>query len=360
MVHRYMLFAMKHLILTAGIILFISGPVAAQYEIPHPSFADTLEVYEGLFDVEEPLHLTLKFDIKTFQRTRIKEKYQDAEMINQVNDTFRVTHPVRVKARGNYRRDNCSTPPFWLNIRYSGIEADELKDIVRMKTVIRCRPARIYEDYVLREYLVYRIYNLITPISFRTRLIRLKLIDTGRKNRETEDWAFLLEPDDMMAARLDAKVIKSDKLSMRTVNRQVMDQLALFQYMIGNGDYSVTGRHNLKILAMSTPAITGFAPVPYDFDYTGLVNTHYAIPGEGLGISSVRERIFLGPCRTEHIYQEVVDAFKPYKDEILDLILNFEYLDEDERMDMIGYIQTFFHELESDRFFERRIFSTCR
>jgi len=122
----------------------------------------------------------------------------------------------------------------------------------------------------------------------------------------------------------------------------------------------VTGRHNLKILFMDTPDIRGYAPVPYDFDYTGLVNTHYAIPGEGLGIKSVRERVFLGPCRTEHIQQQVVDSFKTFRDEITDLILNFEYLDEDERMDMIGYVRAFFQELEEENFIDRKIFKTCR
>ncbi len=127
-------------------------------------------------------------------------------------DTFRVTHPVRVKAGGSTGGTIAMIPPFWLNIRYSGIEAEELEGIRRMKMVTRCRSAREYEDYVLREYLVYRIYNLVTPYSFRVRLVRLKIIDTGRKNRETEEWAFLIEPEEMMARRLDASVIKSDDL----------------------------------------------------------------------------------------------------------------------------------------------------
>ncbi len=83
---------------------------------------------------------------------------------------------------------------------------------------------------------------------------------------------------------------------MRTVNSRVMDLLAMFQYMIGNGDYSVTGRHNLRILAMATSGPSGFIPVPYDFDYTGLVNTHYAIPGESLGIKNVGNDTSLVPA----------------------------------------------------------------
>jgi len=351
--------SMKHLISVAGIILLISGPVTAQDKIQSPPVEDTISPLEGLFDVEEPLHLTMKFDIKKFQKTRRVGNYQEAELINQSNDTFRVSYPVRVKARGIYRKANCATPPFFLNIRHSGLKTEELKGIRRIKTVIRCRPASSYEDYVLKEYLIYRIYNLITPLSYRTRLVRLKLIDTGRKNIESEDWAFLIEPDEMMAARLGAKVVKSDRLTMRTVNENVMDQVALFQYMIGHGDYSVTGRHNLKILAVLTPEISGFAPVPYDFDYSGLVNTVYAAPRESLGISSVRERIYLGPCRTENVHQEKADSFKQYKEEISDLILNFEYLDEDGKMDMVGYIDSFFNELEDDNFVERKILSTC-
>ena len=181
--------AMKNFIIFTGLIILISGPLSAQVEI-QASFEDTLEVYECLFDLDEPLYLTMEFDVKTFQRSRRKEKYQPAKMTCVVNDTFQVTHPVRVKARGIYRRDNCTIPPFWLNIRFSEIEAEELKEVRRMKMVTRCRSAMQYEDYVLREYLVYKIYNLISPYSFRTRLVRLRYVDTGRKNKATADLSF--------------------------------------------------------------------------------------------------------------------------------------------------------------------------
>lgn len=341
------------------LFLFFSSHLAAQDEILS-SFEDTLEVYEYLFDLEEPLYLTMEFDVKTFQRTRRKEKYQPAKMTCIVNDTFQVTHPVRVKARGIYRRDNCTVPPFWLNIRYSGIEADELKDIRKMKMVIRCRSAQQYSDYVLREYLVYRIYNLISPYSFKTRLVRLRFIDTGRKNKMTESWAFLIEPNDLLAARLMARVVKSNMLSMRTVNRDIMDQVAMFQYMIGNGDYSVTGRHNLKILALSSTGPVGFIPVPYDFDYTGLVNTHYAIPGETLGIESVRERYFLGPCRSEMSHMATISGLEVFREKIFELINEFEFLDEDAKLDMTAYIGEFFFQASREKFIEREIATTCR
>jgi hypothetical protein len=325
-----------------------------------PNYEDTLKVYEGLFTETEPLHLTLQFDIKSFQRTRRQEKYQSAEMTIQVNDTFRVAHPVRLKARGIYRRDHCNIPPFWLNIRYSGIEAQDLDGIRRMKMVIRCRGAKPYENYVLREYLTYRIYNLVSPYSYRVRLVRLTLVDTGRNNRESEDWAFLIEPDELLARRLGARVIKSDELSMRTVNSNVMDLLSMFQYMIGNGDFSVTGRHNLRILVMASPGPHGFVPVPYDFDYTGLVNTQYAVPNESLGTKTVRDRYFLGPCRNRSVHRKAIEKLQLVRDEIMELIMTFEYLPEDERADMVAYLESFYTEVQSERFVEREIISTCR
>jgi len=352
---------MKHLIGLAGIILFISGPVAAQNEIRSRSYVDTLEVYEGLFKYEDPLHLTMKFNARQFRRTKRQDKYQPAELTNHVNDSFHITHPVRIKARGIFRLDYCTTPPFWLNIRYSGIETEELKNIRKMKMVTKCKSSKSYNDYLLREYMVYKIYNIITPNSFRVRLVRLSYVDTGsKKNRTSEDWAFLIEPEEMLAERLDAKVIESDKMSMRTTHKQSMDQMAMFQYMIGNGDYSVTGRHNLKLLALPNPAIVGFVPVPYDFDYTGLVNTEYAIPGETLGIKSVRERYFLGPCRAKSLYLNAINRIVSFRDEINDLILNFEYLDEDAKMDMIGFLETFFVAAEDEDFIEDNITITCR
>jgi len=343
----------------SGIIALFSGSLFAQYE-DVPSFEDTMEVYEDLFGIREPLVLTLKFNIKEFKRTKNDEKYHRAEMTCHVDSAFEVKHTVRVRARGKFRRDNCNMPPYWLNIRYAGIEAEDLADVIKMKVVTRCRGATAYKDYVLREYLVYQIYNLLSPYSFNTRLVKLKYIDTGKKNKVTEDWGFIIEPEAMMAERNNCMPIKSDKLSIRTVNVEWMDKVAYFHYMIGQCDYSVTGRHNLKILTSKEYGPTGFVPVPYDFDYTGLVDTNYAIPGDNLGITSVRERYYLGACRSEGIHKKTIEWLASYRDEITELILNFEYMDEVERLEMVNYLDSYFNEAEGERFVQRSITPTCR
>lgn len=324
-------------------------------EIDVPDSRDMQHVYDGLFLDVEPLRLTLEFDVRKFQRTRTQEEYQPAEMTNRVNDTLGLRSSVRVKARGNYRRDNCETPPFWLNISNSGIDAPELEAVRRMKMVIPCKDSEQYEEYLLREYLVYRMYNLVSPYSYRVRLVRLKMVDTGRNNEETESWAFLIEPNEMLSRRLNAREMKHDNLSNQTVNNGAIDLLSMFQYMIGNVDFSVPGRHNLKILAMSSPHPTGFVPVPYDFDYSGLVNARYAVPSEDLGINSVRERYYLGPYRSSFIHLRTAEKIEAVREEIMEMILAFEFLPADERLDMIGYLEGFFVQVEKDRFVEQNI-----
>jgi len=353
-------FLMRSLFLASFFFSILGVSLYAQQDYV-PSFEDTLEVYEEFFFLDEPVNLTMEFNIKEFKKARRKTDYHPAKMTNHVSDSFEVNHEVRVRARGEFRRDNCNMPPYWINVRYAGIEAEEFRDFRKMKMVTRCSNAGPYADYVLKEFLLYRIYNLITDLSFRVRLVRVKYIDTGKnKNQISENWAFLIEPEELLAKRLNAKLIPSDKLSIRTVNPEVMDLMALFQYMVGHGDFSVTGRHNLKIIALKEPGPVGFLPVPYDFDYAGLVDAHYALPGETLGISSVKERYYLGVCRPEEIHLKTLAKLAEYQDEILDLIMNFEYLEEEVRLEMVAYIATYFVESEQDRFVEAYLDPTCR
>jgi hypothetical protein len=155
-------------------------------------------------------------------------------------------------------------------------------------------------------------------------------------------------------------IVDSDKLSIRTVNKEIMDKMAFFCYMIGQGDYSVTGQHNLRILALKEYGPTGFIPVPYDFDYVGLVDAIYAVPGEQLGITSVKERYYLGACRDMETHQRTINWLASYQDEMVELIMNFEYLPENEKLDMIDYLGSYFVDAERESFIDYKIDPTCR
>ncbi len=168
------------------------------------------------------------------RRRKFKGEYLPVQLTYHVNDTMDINKKVRVKARGEFRREHCILPPFWLNLKKAKVGNKYLEGTNKIKIVTHCKESKHYEQYLIKEYLAYKIYNEISPYSFRVRLIRMKYIDTGRKNKETNSWAFMIEPEDMMAERLGVLSVKSDEMSMRFTDTLMMDVLALFQYMIGN------------------------------------------------------------------------------------------------------------------------------
>jgi len=335
--------------------------VFSQDDEPDHFYSDTLSIQVDLFDLEEPMDITLKFDIKSYQRGKAKGKYLPVQLTYHVNDTLDINKKVKVKARGEFRRAYCILPPFFINLKKAKIGNRYLDTITKVKIVTHCKESKVHEQYLMKEYLTYKIYNEISPYSFRVRLIRMKYIDTGRKNKETSSWAFMIEPEKMMAERLGVLSIKSDKVSMRYTDTLMMDVVALYMYMIGNADYSVAGRHNLKLIRRQDPLRPLPVPVPYDFDYAGIVNASYAIPEEeNLGLLSVTERYFLGPCRDDHQYLAAIDQIQGNRDNTLDLVISSPYLDEKNRKEMIKYLEEYFSLAEKPENLLRNIKSTCR
>jgi hypothetical protein len=148
----------------------------------------------------------------------------------------------------------------------------------------------------------------------------------------------------MLAARTNSIPINSRTLSQKSIVPEVMDRLALFNYMIGNYDWSLPGQHNVKvfkILVVDTLQL-GIA-IPYDFDWTGLVNADYAVPAENVGTKSVRERVFTGICRSREVYQKDLEIFLEKKEEFYRAINEFPYLNQRTKKDITVYLDGFFN-----------------
>jgi len=345
-----------------GLILLVTGNTFLRaQDVPAPDHVvDTIDTSADIFEDLEPMEITLTLDLKKFQKEKYKGEYLPVTFHYRFNDTLTLEKGMRMKARGNFRRQYCSLPPFWLNIRKADVANQHLQGIKRIKVVTHCSGGGKSGDYLLKEYLIYKIYNIISPVSFRVRLVKMRYIDTGRKNKMTESWAFMIEPEELLAERFKGLAIKKDDLSMRHMVPEDMDRVALFMYLVGNSDYSITGRHNIKALGLENFGSRGYTPVPYDFDYSGLVNAPYAIPGENLGIQSVRERYFLGPCRDDQSYQLALDQLAEHREEILHLVQEFPLITDKVKKDMIGYLESYFAEAESDSFIQFNLKSTCR
>ena len=116
----------------------------------------------------------------------------------------------------------------------------------------------------------------------------------------------------------------------------------------------------MKILGLPQYGTLGYTPVPYDFDYSGIVDSHYAIPGDNLGITSVRQRYYLGLCREDLEYQAAMDHIQGLREEILELVESFPYLGKKHKNDMLGYLEDYFISASRPSFIRQNLRSTCR
>ncbi len=350
------------------LIVLVHVPIQAQEGVFHyhtqQQLNDTLVLqllpeYYDLFAEEEPLEIRIESNFKKLHRNKKGDVYQMAFVTYPLNDSLEIRQQAAIKPRGGVRRKLCVYPPLKIKFSVTDLYEDRLEDLSSLKIVVECKAGNTYRNLLLKEYLVYRLYNLIDDKSFKVRLLKVDYIDTGRKKKCREAFAFFIEKPKNMARRLDGVLLEGKAHQQRYANETQETQLAMFQYMIGNTDYYVPAQHNVKIFRSFN--IQDRAPylIPYDFDYCGIVNAPYAIPHEDLGINHIRERIYRGYCRDEEVIDQQIQFFLEKKEALYQIIKDFTHLDDYHKNDMIKYLDTFYAEINSPQQFKRNLQTTC-
>lgn len=317
--------------------------------------ADTLP----LFRSHDPLELTLAADFGALRRDRARDpEERPALLVLPGGDTLE----VEVRPRGESRRDPrvCSFPPLRLDVPTRRARGTVFEGQDKLKVVVPCRPERPgFEELVLREYLLYRVYALTADVAYRVRLARVTFMERSDPGDAFTSWAFMLESDEELAARLGAQVVEVPQgkgVPPATLHAQTSAHVALFQYMIGNTDWEDAGVHNMTIVVLPGRV----APVPFDFDLAGAVDAPYAAPAEGLPISTVRQRYYRGWCRPELDPESVLAAFRDARPRIEALYREFPHVSDETREGTLAYYGQFFEQIENAEVAQRRIFRDCR
>ncbi len=271
-----------------------------------------------------------------------KQNIYPARLTCQLPDSVTVSGQVQVEIRGHYRRENCHIPPLRVIFTKEDSVPSPFSSLKKLKLVNSCIQNSVYNQYVLMEFLTYKIYNLLTEKSFRVRLSEVTYMDSNAKKKPFKTYAFFIEDVKEMAKRNQCREYTAGKPKAEMTNRKQMTLVALFEYMIGNTDWSVTGKHNIKTIISREDSTEKPCAVPYDFDYSGLVNTAYAIPDPQLEIKSVTERVYRGFPRTMEELNESLAVFNKQKDSIFSLINNFELLSKKNKEYMIDYLDDFY------------------
>lgn len=308
------------------------------------------ERYLSLFEEEDLLKVSLRFDVVKFLKKAERDQSVEGIMTLHFSETDELERKVTLKYRGQSRFERCKYPPTRITFKKPLYEVSDSGRIKNIKLVNQCQQGSLYGNYVIREYLVYKLYNVLTDTSFRARLISLDLIDSENKRKTVTQYGILLEPERLLEERLNMVEVKTKTLSQTHMFPAMIDRLAIFNYMVSNWDWSVPGQHNISVFTSVNPELSRLGiPVPFDFDLTGVVNAEYAIPPPGLGIETNRDRMFSGICRTREVYQGELMALREKKEELYSVITEFPYLSKADKRDIITFMDKFFDQLEKPR-----------
>jgi hypothetical protein len=300
-----------------------------------------------LFSSATPLAFTLTANFKAINNDRAptSTKTFPATMQFTRDDGSAASVELQVRTRGHVRRGYgiCGFAPLRLELPKTQMKGTVFDGQNALKLGTHCRDGvAVFEQYVLREYAAYRISNLITPRSFRARLAKATYVDAATKKPLSTRYAMFLEDDDDVAARLGGRVIEQrDALS--GLDRDAFTLMTLFEYLIGNLDMSIIEQHNVRLVQMQTRKVY---PVPYDFDYSGLVDATYALPPPGLGITTVRDRLYRGPCRTAAEFETFFTRFRAVRPDIAALYDSLPDFDAGAKKKSLAYIDQFYRVID--------------
>jgi hypothetical protein len=298
-----------------------------------------------LFAQSDPVSITLVGDFKTINKDHDPKSKQKYPGTLRLADNTEI--PVQYRARGHVRRlaRTCDYVPLRLEFDKPAGKTSVFAHQEALKLVVQCAGGGDFEQYLLREYLAYRIYNVITKQSFRARLARVSYVDPAGKALGTRLGMFL-EDDSDVARRLEGRIVELQRLMFDDIDSDSLMPAMIFEYMVGNTDVSIYALHNVRIVQRPDKTLH---VIPYDFDLSGLVNAPYAIPARGLMIKSVTDRLYRGPCRNQERVDPYIANFVAKKDEIRALPDAIPGMARQTRDETRHYIDDFYASIRSQK-----------
>jgi hypothetical protein len=352
------------------IVLFLlllapAGALAQDADWPTPEeFAERAAAAEAapLFQTEEPLKMTLRTDISLLRRERDDTLEIEGTATFVDTNGAEVTKPVQVRVRGITRLnpDVCNFPPLRLNFPTGQMEGTVFEGQDRLKLVTPCQDNRDeYQRYIYDEYLAYRVYNLLTPVSYRVRLVEITYEDPNGGYDTRSKMAFLLESDEQLAERNRAVFLEAPQMHPMMADGDQSVLGGMFNYMIGNLDWSAVYFHNAIVMRHEDGR---HSTVPYDFDYSGVVNTRYAVVPELLQnrVRRVRQRLYREFCRPQLTFENVQAMFAGKREQVEELYRSFpHYAEPSHAEDALEYFEEFWQVIADEDDFEDEIVDDC-
>jgi len=319
-------------------------------------------VADPLFQELTPLNIELELELRSLCREKDRSLCEDRPglLSYQTGAGEWRAIPVQIRSRGLWRlhKMSCTFPPLFLLFEEADVAGTLFEGQFMLPMTTHCTNRELaFRKYVLKEYLAYRLYGLFSEKNVQARLVNVSYHDPSVGKRYKPRYAFFTEHFKSVALRNDSTVVEKPWVNIDQFDPLEMTTLALFQFMIGNTDWSSLACHNITLLQSANGALS---PLPFDFDFSGLVNARYASPPPNLRIKNVRQRLYRGFCYPDMDWEMVYATFLGKQDQVFAAVEELAAFSKRAMLESKYYIRGFYDILESPRKRQEEIEGDCR
>jgi hypothetical protein len=313
---------------------------------------------EDIFQGETVLNLNLSanFDSIIEDASLLRTIVRPARLIVLLHSGMSESIPVQIQTRGNFRLkpENCNFPPLKLSFLKDNRGYSIFKKNSSIKLVNQCQIFQPnFEKYLLQEYLIYKIFSFLSEYSFKVRLLKIKYINEGFLFDTLSRYSFALEPPKVMAKRYNAKRVNSNNVDLDKIDFWQYKLVCFFEYMIMNNDWSMAICHNIELIQPDLEKLP--VPIPFDFDWSGIINVPYAVPSAS-GMKIIQpERSFKGSFKSRRQVRDMIRFFNSKRGEIYALVSQFKELDSSNRIAFLKTLDTYYDILNNYFTFNKEI-----
>jgi len=322
----------------------------------------TAQQAEPLFAASDPIHIAIQAPLSTLVHNRA----QNVVIQGTLTDPGGQSLPISLSVRGITRRasDVCQFPPLRVQFTAAPPQTSIFTGQRKLKLVTHCRNDASFQQYVLLEYSAYKMYNLLTPHSFRVRLANVDYRGADGRPMVSRVGYFIEDLGDVARRNGTKETHAPDRFAMTALNPDDAARYALFQHMIANHDWSMragpAGKdccHNAELIGPL--ALGSVVPIPYDFDFSGFVNAPYATPPDVLKISNVRQRYYRGYCAHNAQVLAAARQMRDMRPQMIAAITSTPGLDARTQARALAFLDPFFADIASDATVNEKVLKRC-
>jgi hypothetical protein len=339
---------MKGALLALGLALAASAAPAAEPAKP-------------LFASDELIRITVRGPIKQVASSEDRSRVVAASLTSGAEAL-----PIRLSPRGitRLRKETCQFPPLRVDFTGAPPATSLFAGQRRLKLVTHCRSGEAFQQYLLLEYAAYRLYNQLTPLSFRVRLAQIDYQEDNGRNVTSRLGFFIEELGDVAARNGMREAQVGVRVPVSTLVPVDAARFGVFQYLISNIDWAMQAGpagdnccHNSRLI--STTGSPPYSTVPYDFDFSGFVDAPYAVPPEGVRVSNVKMRLYRGFCRHNAEALKAAAAIRAVQPTLFTVLGQVPQLNDGTRRRASSFLERSFADIASDQSVGDKLFKTC-